>query len=47
MSILKHNLSNTSKLFELLQKEPPLWWNKIKYDPRLYIEIRKNNSINV
>lgn len=35
------------KLFELIEKEQPLWWRNIISDQELYVEIRKDNYINV
>jgi hypothetical protein len=35
------------KLFKSLRTNPPLWWNNLKADPELYIDIRKDNYINV
>lgn len=40
------NLKADAKIFEELRKNP-LWWVHFKNDPDLYIEIRKDNQVNV
>lgn len=34
-------------LFEQLKFNPPVWWNILKQDPELYVEIRKYNVVEV
>jgi len=33
--------------FQRLKNNPPLWWNNLKSDTELYIDVRKDNSLNV
>lgn len=40
-------LNTESKIFDLLAIDPPMWWTRILDDNELYIEIRKDNYINV
>lgn len=40
-------LNPKAKLFEELKIQQPKWWNLLREDEELYIEIRKDNSINV
>lgn len=40
-------LNKNSKIFIELDKNPPDWWNLIKSDKDLYIDIRKDNYIDV
>ena len=42
-----NSFNKNSKLFELIEKEKPLWWRNIISDKELYIELRKDNYINV
>lgn len=42
-----NTFSENSKLFELIEKEKPLWWRNIISDKELYVELRKDNYINV
>lgn len=42
-----NSFDKNSKLFELIEKEQPLWWRNIISDKELYIELRKDNYINV
>lgn len=42
-----NSFDKNSKLFELIEKEQPLWWKNIISDKELYIELRKDNYINV
>lgn len=42
-----NSFNENSKLFEILKKEPPIWWKNIKSDKDLNIELRKDNYINV
>lgn len=43
----KSQLSQKYVLFTLLKKQPPIWWENVKKHPELYIEIRKDNYINI
>jgi hypothetical protein len=45
--LMKTTLRVDHGLFQRLTTNPPLWWNNLKADKDLYIDIRKNNSINV
>ena len=40
-------LTADAPLFKLLQKNPPSWWNTLLAHKELYVEIRKDNYINV
>jgi len=40
-------LDPESKIFLELKNQPPEWWKLFTYDPELYIDIRKDNYINV
>jgi len=42
-----NSFNENSKLFEILKKEPPIWWKNIKSDKDLNIELRKDNYINI
>jgi len=44
---LRTKLKIDHPLFKKLKNEPPRWWQNLKSDPELYIDIRKNNSLNV
>ena len=44
---MKIQLKSDHALFQWLKDEPPLWWENLKNDPELYIDIRKKNYINV
>jgi len=44
---VKTNLKIDHALFERLKNNPPQWWNNLKSDPDLYIDIRKDNYLNV
>jgi hypothetical protein len=44
---MKPQLRTDHPLFERLKKESPKWWENLKSDPELYIDIRKNNYLNV
>jgi hypothetical protein len=46
MSITFNILKSDSKIFEELKKNPS-WWTRFKNDKSLYIEIRKDNQVNV
>ncbi|WP_321514942.1 hypothetical protein [Marinifilum fragile] len=41
------NLDSNAKLFIELNRQKPQWWELFKNDHELYIEIRKDNYINV
>jgi len=41
------SLDPKSKLFEEIKIQNPKWWNLLREDEELYVEIRKDNSINV
>ena len=34
-------------LFRKLLNESPKWWNNLKADPEIYIDVRKDNYLNV
>ena len=40
-------LKTDHPLFQKLRDDPPLWWENLTSDPELYIDIRKNNHLNV
>lgn len=40
-------LNPKAKLFEEIRIQQPKWWNLLREDKELYIEIRKDNSVNV
>ncbi len=40
-------LNPKAPLFEEIRIQQPKWWNLLREDKELYIEIRKDNSINV
>jgi len=44
---MKSSLRTGHELFQRLKNDPPLWWQNLKSDPELYIDIRKDNYINV
>ncbi len=44
---MKTKLKVDHRLFEKLAKNPPLWWKNLIADSDLYIDIRKDNYINV
>lgn len=46
MSITFNRLRSDSKIFEELKKNPS-WWTRFKNDKSLFIEIRKDNQVNV
>jgi hypothetical protein len=41
------NLDHRAEIYTVLIKEKPLWWNNLKAENDIYIDIRKNNEINV
>ncbi|MCL0051329.1 hypothetical protein M1M97_01465 [Thermodesulfovibrionales bacterium] len=44
---MKANLKIDHGLFQRLKNDPPQWWKNLKDDRELYIDIRKDNYINV
>jgi len=44
---MKTALNIEHGLFEKLETNPPLWWSNLIGDPEVYIDIRKDNYINV
>ena len=44
--LYKENISPDARIFQELKKDPS-WWVRFKNDSSLYIEIRKNNQVNV
>lgn len=46
MAVTFDTLKPTAKIFEELGKEPH-WWKRFKEDASLYIEVRKDNQVNV
>jgi len=44
---MKMQLDIDHQLYNALTDESPLWWENLKSDHELYIEVRKDNSINV
>ena len=44
---MKTKLNANHPLFNALSDKSPLWWKKLKSDRELYIDVRKDNSINV
>lgn len=47
MENLKFKLNDKHPLFRELMVNPPIWWENVKSHPELYIEIRKDNYINI
>lgn len=49
VAIMEENLLNKDhRLYEILcSKKAPKWWSKLKNDGELYIEVRKNNILDV
>ena len=43
---MQTKLSADHEFFERLSNESPPWWNNLKSDPDVYIDIRKDNSLN-
>ena len=41
------SFDENNKLFSIIENESPLWWKNIILDKELYIELRKDNYINV
>ncbi len=46
MAVTFDTLRKDATIFTELQKEP-LWWRRLKNDKSLYIEVRKDNQVNV
>lgn len=46
-ALMNTKLEINHPLFNVLARNPPLWWENLKNDPEFYIEVRKDNSINV
>lgn len=44
---MKTRLRIDHGLFKKLIKNPPLWWINLKTDSDLYIDIRKDNYLNI
>jgi len=44
---VKIKLRTDHALFQKLKNDSPLWWENLKSDPTLYIDIRKDNYLNV
>jgi hypothetical protein len=44
---LKTKLKTDYALFQRLKSKPPQWWSNLKSDPELYIDVRKDNYLNV
>lgn len=42
-----NTLNPNAKLFSELKEKSPKWWEMVKNDLRFYIEIRKDNQVNV
>ena len=40
-------LDSSAPLFKVLMTNPPTWWEMLKNDPELYIDIRKENKVMV
>lgn len=46
MAVKFQTLNPNAPIFRELEKEPS-WWKRFKNDPSLYIEVRKDNQVNV
>ncbi|HOV22171.1 MAG TPA: hypothetical protein PLW95_05770 [bacterium] len=44
---MKITLKTNHPLFQRLKDNPPQWWQNLKSDPEIYIDIRKENYLNV
>jgi len=42
-----NTLDPNHDLFVNLTKNPPLWWKNLLNDPQIYVDIRKDNSLNI
>ena len=47
LSKFSGSLHEKNELYHILNEKPPIWWPKLKDDKELYIEIRKNDIIDV
>lgn len=47
MAVTFETLNPEAPIFGELSDDAPSWWNRFKSDPSLYIEIRKDNQVNV
>lgn len=47
MAVTFDNLNPNAPIFRELKSNAPSWWERFINDPTLYIEIRKDNQINV
>ncbi len=47
MAVTFETLNPNAPIFRELMSNPPSWWERFVRDPSLYIEIRKDNQINV
>ena len=48
ISQFKSTLREDHDLFKfLMSKKAPGWWDEVKSHPELYVEIRKDNTINI
>ncbi len=45
--VMEFEIDTEHKLFERLANDPPQWWKNLIADPDIYIDIRKDNYINV
>ncbi|MFA7081418.1 MAG: hypothetical protein WC135_02285 [Bacteroidales bacterium] len=41
------SFNENAKLFDIIENENPIWWQNIIEDKELYVELRKDNYINV
>jgi hypothetical protein len=44
---MNYQLDKNNDLFRKLRENPPIWWKHLIQDKERYIEIRKDNSINI
>jgi len=44
---MEAKLKADHQLFQKLQDESPVWWENLKSDPEIYIDIRKGDYLNV
>ena len=40
-------LNESAKIFDELKNKKPIWWEYCKQDKSFYIELRKDNQVNV
>lgn len=45
--MFKNTLDSQHELFSELRTNPPIWWENLKKDCDVYVDIRKDNSLNV